>query len=260
MEVVVYLALFVLASVFCFSSFILIVMCRRRAQARERLHAAMASLSFTKVNNENVESVLQLGPLIVLDSNQWIYDVSGMLQHCVVVLKLCHALTEKLSVIQLNSIAPKLNEQVVTATARIMPRFDDLIRTVAANQVDIRLLEARASSLVSACWALAFPFTVISPKHMDSLDGVLNVIFSFEFRSAFKNILYFLHHLSLRLIVGHMEENFMVQDKNCNQKLPSSLAVVEETPLMESSTNRNDSITDSLHSDEAPADPMAPTK
>ncbi|VIO95556.1 MGC80088 protein, putative [Brugia malayi] len=248
MEVVVYLALFVLASVFCFSSFILIVMCRRRAQARERLHAAMASLSFTKVNNENVESVLQLGPLIaqVLDSNQWIYDVSGMLQHCVVVLKLCHALTEKLSVIQLNSIAPKLNEQVVTATARIMPRFDDLIRTVAANQVDIRLLEARASSLVSACWALAFPFTVISPKHMDSLDGVLNEMED--------------HVEALRLIVGHMEENFMVQDKNCNQKLPSSLAVVEETPLMESSTNRNDSITDSLHSDEAPADPMAPTK
>ncbi|VDN93490.1 unnamed protein product [Brugia pahangi] len=255
MEVVVYLALFVLASVFCFSSFILIVMCRRRAQARERLHAAMASLSFTKVNNENVESVMQLGPLIVLDSNQWIYDVSGMLQHCVVVLKLCHALTEKLSVIQLNSIAPKLNEQVVTATARIMPRFDDLIRTVAANQVDIRLLEARASSLVSACWALAFPFTVISPKHMDSLDGVLNVIFSFEFRYEMED-----HVEALRLIVGHMEENFMVQDKDCNQKLPSSLAVVEETPLMESSTNRNDSITDSLHSDEAPADPMAPTK
>lgn len=60
-----------------------------------------------------------------------------MLQHCVVVLKLCHALTEKLSVIQLNSIAPKLNEQVVITTARIMPRFDDLIRTVAASQVRI---------------------------------------------------------------------------------------------------------------------------
>ncbi|KAM3722238.1 Transmembrane protein [Dirofilaria immitis] len=151
-------------------------MCRRRVLAREHLRAAMTSLRFTKVNNENVESVLQLGPLIAqaLDSNQWIYDVSGMLQHCVVILKLCHALTEKLSIIQLNSIAPKLNEQVVTTTARIMPRFDDLIRTVAASQVDVRLLEARASSLVSACWALAFPFTVISPKHMDSLDGILN--------------------------------------------------------------------------------------
>lgn len=77
----------------------------------------------------------------VLDSNQWIYDVSGMLQHCVVVLKLCHALTEKLSIIQLNSIAPKLNDQVVTATARIMPRFDDLIRTVAASQVQLFFID-----------------------------------------------------------------------------------------------------------------------
>ncbi|KAL3997702.1 hypothetical protein ACH3XW_12010 [Acanthocheilonema viteae] len=221
-------------------------MCRRRVQARERLRAVMTSLRFTKIN-ENVESVVQLGPLMaqVLDSNQWIYDVSGMLQHCVVVLKLCHALTEKLSIIQLNSIAPKLNEQVITATARIMPRFDDLIRTVAANQVDVRLLEARASSLVSACWALAFPFTVISPKHMDSLDGVLNEMED--------------HVEALRLIIRHMEENFMVQDKDANRKLPSSLAVVEETPLLEPSTNK-DSTTDSLHSDEAPADPMAPTK
>ncbi|MCP9264405.1 Transmembrane protein 98 [Dirofilaria immitis] len=244
-------------------------MCRRRVLAREHLRAAMTSLRFTKVNNENVESVLQLGPLIAqaLDSNQWIYDVSGMLQHCVVILKLCHALTEKLSIIQLNSIAPKLNEQVVTTTARIMPRFDDLIRTVAASQsrrgylsaitylfiveisdmgaVDVRLLEARASSLVSACWALAFPFTVISPKHMDSLDGILNEMED--------------HVEALRLIVRHMEENFIIQDKD-NRKLSSSLAVVEETPLMELSTNRNDSRTDSLHSDEAPADPMAPTK
>uniref|UniRef100_A0A915Q161 Transmembrane protein 98 n=1 Tax=Setaria digitata TaxID=48799 RepID=A0A915Q161_9BILA len=248
MEVVVYLALFVLASVFCFSSFILAVMCRRRAQTNKRLRTTMTSLRFTKLNNENVESVLQLGPLIaqVLDSNQWIYDVSGMLQHCVVVLKLCHALTEKLSIIQLNSIPPKLNEQIVTATARIMPRFDDLIRTVAANQVDVRLLEARASSLVSACWALAFPFTVISPKHMDSLDGILNEMED--------------HVEALRLIVRHMEENFTVREKDANRKLPPSLVVVEETPLMEMPTNRNDSITDSQHSDEAPADPIAPVK
>ncbi|VDO46266.1 unnamed protein product [Onchocerca flexuosa] len=246
MEIVVYLALFVLASVFCFSSIILIIMCRRRAQAKERLHAAMTSLRLSKVRNENVESVMQLGPLIaqVLDNNQWIYDVSGMLQHCVVILKLCHALTEKLSIIQLNSIAPKLNEQVVTATARIMPRFDDLIRTVAASQIDVRLLEARASSLVSACWALAFPFTVISPKHMDSFDGILNEMED--------------HVEALRLIVRHMEENFIIQDKD-NRK-PPSLEIVEETPLMELSTNRNDSRTDSLHSDEAPADPIAPTR
>lgn len=68
------------------------------------------------------------------------------------------------------------------------------------------------------------------------------------------------HVEALRLIVRHMEQNFAARDKDVNRKLPSSLSVVEETPLMEPSTNRNGSTTDSLHSDEAPADPMAPTK
>lgn len=64
MEIVVYLALFVLASVFCFSSIILIIMCRRRAHARKCLRSAMESLRFTKLNSENVASVVQLEPLI----------------------------------------------------------------------------------------------------------------------------------------------------------------------------------------------------
>lgn len=68
------------------------------------------------------------------------------------------------------------------------------------------------------------------------------------------------HVEALRLIVRHMEENLMVQEKEANRKFPPSLAVIEETPLLESSVIRNDSATDSVHSDEAPADPMAPTK
>ncbi|VDK48239.1 unnamed protein product [Gongylonema pulchrum] len=63
MEIVVYLALFVLAAVFFFSLFILIAMCRRRALTTKRF-AEATSLRFTKVDNENVESVVQLEPLI----------------------------------------------------------------------------------------------------------------------------------------------------------------------------------------------------
>ncbi|VDN01787.1 unnamed protein product [Thelazia callipaeda] len=247
MEVVVYLALFVLASVFFSSSCILIIMCRRRAQTRKRLRIALSSLRFMKANNGDVESVVHLGPLIaqIFENNQWIFDVSGMLQHCVLVLKLCHTLTEKLSTIQLMALPPKLNEQIVIATSRVMPRFDDLMRTMAAAQVDARLLEACASSLVSACWALAFPFTVISPKHIDSLHGIL-----IEMED---------HVEALRLMTHHMEENNQIQNKDTCQKSSSPFTVVvEETALTEPSMNRNDSITESQHSDEAPADPIAP--
>ncbi|VDN26776.1 unnamed protein product [Gongylonema pulchrum] len=205
---IVYLALFVLAAVFFFSLFILIAMCRRRALTTKRF-AEATSLRFTKVDNENVESVVQLEPLIaqVLDSNQWIYDVSGMLQHCVVILKLCHALTMKLSTIQLNS-------------------------------VDIRLLEARASSLVSTCWMLAFPFTVISPKHLNALD----------------RLLYHLEQNATAAAAAAGKSNI----PDGKPLLEPLATVIEETSLMESSTDRNDSTTESQHSDEAPADPGAP--
>ncbi|VDN37599.1 unnamed protein product [Gongylonema pulchrum] len=161
-----------------------------------------------------------------------------MLQHCVVILKLCHALTKKLSTIQLNSVTPKLNKQILNATARIMPRFDDLMRAMAANHVDIRLLEARASSLVSTCWMLAFPFTVISPKHLNALDRLL-------------------YHLEQNATAAATAagKNNIPDGKPLLQPLAT---VIEETSLMESSTDRNDSTTESQHSDEAPADPGAP--
>lgn len=71
----------------------------------------------------------------VLDNNQWIYDVTGMLQHCVAILKLCHATTEKLSSVPLTTISAQLNDSILRATNRIVPRFDDLLRAMAASQV-----------------------------------------------------------------------------------------------------------------------------
>lgn len=48
---------------------------------------------------------------------------------------MCHTLIEKLASISSNGIAPKLNSDILAATARIMPRFDDLLRAIAADQV-----------------------------------------------------------------------------------------------------------------------------
>lgn len=84
-----------------------------------------------------------------LNSNQWVYDVSGILEHCVAVLKLCHTLTDKLAKIPLNSISPQLNDVICQATARVVPRFDDLLQSMAAPNVDVRLIEARVVALVN---------------------------------------------------------------------------------------------------------------
>lgn len=62
MDIVVYLALAVLAAVFLFSLFILIVMCHRKHEYN-RLFMAQ-SLRFSKLQQDNLEDVIQLGPHI----------------------------------------------------------------------------------------------------------------------------------------------------------------------------------------------------
>ncbi|MFH4981789.1 hypothetical protein AB6A40_008498 [Gnathostoma spinigerum] len=106
-----------------------------------------------------------------------------MLEHCVSILKLCHTLTENLSSVSLNSVNPQLNKAMLTATHRIMPQFDDVIRAMATAQVDLRLLEARLSSLVTACWALTVPFLLACPKSAGNLGSIQkNIDVNSEYR------------------------------------------------------------------------------
>uniref|UniRef100_A0A915DEQ2 Transmembrane protein 98 n=1 Tax=Ditylenchus dipsaci TaxID=166011 RepID=A0A915DEQ2_9BILA len=97
MDIVVYLALAVLAAVFLFSLFILIVMCHRKYEYNRLLVAQ--SLRFSKLRQDNLEDIIQLGPHISqkLSTNAWVEEVSGILEDCVAVLKLCHILTDQMA-------------------------------------------------------------------------------------------------------------------------------------------------------------------
>lgn len=53
------------------------------------------------------------------------------------------------------------------------PRFDALLRSLAGENIDIRLTEARVSALVSACWSLLVPFYLLNPKFKEVFGGVL---------------------------------------------------------------------------------------
>ena len=70
-------------------------------------------------------------------------------------------------------IPPELNELICRATGRVMPRFEALLRSMAAPDVDIRVLEARVGALVSACWALVAPFAVASPEWKGQLEELI---------------------------------------------------------------------------------------
>uniref|UniRef100_A0A914GQF6 Transmembrane protein 98 n=1 Tax=Globodera rostochiensis TaxID=31243 RepID=A0A914GQF6_GLORO len=141
MDIVVYLALVVLGAVFLFSLFILIIICRRKHEYNRILFSQ--SLRFSKLRQENMEDIEQLGPHIsrALDRNHWLEEMTtGLLQHCVAVLKLCHLLTDKMAKIPLiqqkqQHRPAEMNEFICKATARIVPRLGLELFPVLADQL-----------------------------------------------------------------------------------------------------------------------------
>uniref|UniRef100_A0AC34PXK0 Transmembrane protein 98 n=1 Tax=Panagrolaimus sp. JU765 TaxID=591449 RepID=A0AC34PXK0_9BILA len=202
MDVVVILAITVLAFVFILSLIILIIMCKRRCDNARGFPGY--SLRFSKLRQDNVDDVIQLSPHIsqALDNNQWIYDVSGILEHCVAVLKLCHTLTDKLAKIPLNSISPQLNEVICQATARVVPRFDDLLKSMAAPNVDVRLIEARMVALVTTCWSLVSPFYLMNPKYKEVFGSIIREMEG--------------HQRFLQLAVEHATENAKLAESSAH--------------------------------------------
>ncbi|CAD5210457.1 unnamed protein product [Bursaphelenchus xylophilus] len=174
MDVVVYLALAVLCAVFIISLVLLVVMCRRRYEYNRLLTAH--SLRFSKLKRENMDDFVELSPYLsqALSNNEWVFDVNGVLEHSVCILKLCHVITDKLSSVSLEEVSPQLNELICEATARVVPRFDAVLQALAARKVDVRLTEARVTALTTAVWALIQPFCILDPKYKETFGPMLN--------------------------------------------------------------------------------------
>ncbi|KAI1730822.1 transmembrane protein 98 [Ditylenchus destructor] len=271
MDIVVYLALAVLLAVFLFSLFILIVMCHRKYEYNRLLMAH--SLRFSKLRQESLD-IIQLGPHISqkLSTNQWVEEVSGMLADSVAVLKLCHVLTDQMSKIPLNQIGDHLNEIICQATTRVVPRFDALLRSMAAKNVDIRVIESRVAALVTACWSLVIPFYILNPKYKELFGELVQEMEK--------------HHGHLLLALEQVERLDINQGADGEDDDPSSETVLRTSqedgtspPLIKSQTEsgrhmknggmitlrmpdeskkplNNDSSTSSQE-DQAPADPIS---
>lgn len=66
-----------------------------------------------------------------------------------------------------------MNDIICHSTALVVPRFDELLRALAAPNVDIRLIEARALALTTTCWALVSPFYLINPKYKETFGALV---------------------------------------------------------------------------------------
>ncbi|CAK5090123.1 unnamed protein product [Meloidogyne enterolobii] len=178
MEFVVALAFVVLVAVFFFSLWMLVVTCQRRNNYKKMIKTRPSR--FSNLKSGNNEDVAQLGPnmLKTLNDNQWIDDfAAGLLQNCVAVLRLCHSLTERMLPLEQqksNQYSLQIDKLICEASGRLMPNFESLLYSMAAKNVDIRVLEARVNSLVSASWALAMPICLANLKQKEPLEEILN--------------------------------------------------------------------------------------
>lgn len=168
METVVVVAIGVLAIVFVGSLAALLFICYHRYYNRNHFKNLNDSrpdvnlISPSGPNNMELDDV-QIHPEIdrILADAQWVDDATGLIPHCLTILKSCHQLTERL-VGATMSLLPHYEEgdqqkklwEIIRVAQRISPRVDDVVQSM-YPPLDPRLLESRCLSLVLSVTQLA---------------------------------------------------------------------------------------------------------
>ncbi|XP_077516249.1 transmembrane protein 98-like isoform X2 [Amblyomma americanum] len=87
----------------------------------------------------------------ILADEQWVDDATGLVPHCLAVLKTCHQLTERLVTASVGSVRRPASQAQLAELAqlaqRVGPRVDDVVRAM-YPPLDPRLLEARCTALM----------------------------------------------------------------------------------------------------------------
>ncbi|EHB09150.1 Transmembrane protein 98 [Heterocephalus glaber] len=163
METVVIVAIGVLATIFLASFAALVVVCRQRyCRSRDLLQhydskpivdliGAMETQS--EPSELELDDVVITNPYIeaILENEDWIEDASGLMSHCIAILKICHTLTEKLVAMTMGS-GTKMKtsasvSDIIVVAKRISPRVDDVVKSM-YPPLDPKLLDARTTALL----------------------------------------------------------------------------------------------------------------
>ncbi|XP_043531206.1 transmembrane protein 98 [Chiloscyllium punctatum] len=163
METVVIVAIGVLATIFLASFVALVVVCRHRyCQPSNLLHPFDSKPTVDLIGameTQSEPSELELDDVVItnphieaiLENEDWIEDASGLVSHCIEILKICHTLTEKLVAMTMGSGAkiksPARLSDIIVVAKRISPRVDDVVRSM-YPPLDPKLLDARTTALL----------------------------------------------------------------------------------------------------------------
>lgn len=90
----------------------------------------------------------------ILENKDWIKDASGLMSHCIAILKICHTLTEKLVAITMGSGAKMKTSAIVSDIIVVAkwnsPRVDDVVKSM-YPPLDPKLLDAGTTALLLSC-------------------------------------------------------------------------------------------------------------
>ncbi|PWA17738.1 hypothetical protein CCH79_00008313 [Gambusia affinis] len=186
METVVIVAIGVLATIFLASFVALVVVCRHRyCHPHDLLHHFDSKPTvdlISAMETQSEPSELELDDVVItnphieaiLENEDWIEDASGLVSHCISILKICHTLTEKLVAMTMGSgakvKAPASLSDIITVAKRISPRVDDVVRSM-YPPLDPILLDARATALL-----LSVSHLVLVTRNACHMSGSLDWI------------------------------------------------------------------------------------
>ncbi|NXF13193.1 TMM98 protein, partial [Smithornis capensis] len=146
METVVIVAIGVLATIFLASFVALVVVCRQRyCHPKDLRHhydtkPIVDLMGSTETPSEpselELDDVVITNPHIeaILENEDWVEDASGLVSHCIAILKICHTLTEKLVAMTMGSggrvKSPASLGDIIVVAKRISPRAAALLLSV----------------------------------------------------------------------------------------------------------------------------------
>lgn len=165
-ETVVAVAIGVLSAVFIGALFVLVVLCKKQRFYKTNKYCKQDDVRSDVLLIEPDHSEVELGEVRlnadleqILADEQWIDDATGLIPHCLALLKKCHSLTERLTTLTMGPLrsptSNQMNYQIEDVARKISERVDDVVRSM-YPPLDPRLLEARASALILAVTHLAF--------------------------------------------------------------------------------------------------------
>lgn len=180
------LAIGILASIFVASLVGLLVVCRQKCKRQDHITQQMKDtrpdVQLIEEDSERqttgeleLDEVMLTNPKLeeILSNEQWVDDITGLVPHCISILKTCHHLTERLVGMTMNNsdkISQEMLTDLVTIAKRINPRVDEVVQSM-YPPLDARLLEARCTALV-----LSVSHLVLVTKHACKLSGEMDWI------------------------------------------------------------------------------------